>query len=134
MRSRLLAAMSYLGILCFVPLLRNKGDEFVYFPWYKHEAANRMPRDVPEAGHLHDKVVEMLKGIRTYHLFIRAGLLYPVQDKLPQIAVPTLATEDAQPHIPGAVKKETAAMPDMGYQPPEAIAAACAEIAAFLDA
>jgi uncharacterized membrane protein len=31
MRSRLMAVMSYLGILCFVPLLRNKDDEFVYF-------------------------------------------------------------------------------------------------------
>jgi len=30
-RSRLMAAMSYLGILCFVPLLRNRDDEFVYF-------------------------------------------------------------------------------------------------------
>jgi uncharacterized membrane protein len=31
MRSRLMAIMSYLGILCFVPLLRNKDDEFVNF-------------------------------------------------------------------------------------------------------
>jgi uncharacterized membrane protein len=26
-----MAAMSYMGILCFVPLLTNKTDEFVYF-------------------------------------------------------------------------------------------------------
>jgi uncharacterized membrane protein len=26
-----LAALSYLGILCFVPLLLNRGDEFVQF-------------------------------------------------------------------------------------------------------
>ncbi len=31
MRSRLMAIMSYIGILCFVPLLRNKDDEFVNF-------------------------------------------------------------------------------------------------------
>lgn len=31
MKSRLMAIMSYLGILCFVPLLRNKDDEFVHF-------------------------------------------------------------------------------------------------------
>ena len=30
-RPRLLAAMSYLGILCFVPLLFNRGDNFVAF-------------------------------------------------------------------------------------------------------
>lgn len=30
-RSQLMAAMSYLGILCFVPLLRNRDDEYVNF-------------------------------------------------------------------------------------------------------
>jgi len=30
-RSRMLAVMSYLGILCFIPLLRGTDDEFVYF-------------------------------------------------------------------------------------------------------
>ncbi len=30
-RSRLLAALSYLGILCFVPLLFSRGDRFVDF-------------------------------------------------------------------------------------------------------
>ncbi len=30
-RSRLLAVLSYLGILCFVPLLTNRDDEYVYF-------------------------------------------------------------------------------------------------------
>ncbi|MBF0373262.1 MAG: hypothetical protein HQL39_07555 [Alphaproteobacteria bacterium] len=30
-RSMLMAGMSYLGILCFVPLMMNKDDEFVHF-------------------------------------------------------------------------------------------------------
>ena len=30
-RSQLLAALSYLGILCFVPLIISRDDEFVYF-------------------------------------------------------------------------------------------------------
>jgi len=30
-RARMLAIMSYLGILCFVPLMRGRDDEFVYF-------------------------------------------------------------------------------------------------------
>lgn len=109
-------------------------DEFIFFPWYKRDAAHRLQRDVPDADHMHDKVVEMLKGIRTYHLFIRAGLEYPVTEKLPQITVPTLATEEVQPHVPGAIKKTNPGMPDMGYQPIEAIRANAAEIAAFLDA
>ncbi len=31
LRSRIMAALSYLGILCFVPLLRAQDDEFVQF-------------------------------------------------------------------------------------------------------
>ncbi|CAK0756006.1 Magnetosome protein MamF [Azospirillaceae bacterium] len=31
LRSRVFAAFSYLGILCFVPLLMNRNDEFVQF-------------------------------------------------------------------------------------------------------
>ncbi len=30
-RSRVMAAMSYLGILCFVPLLFSRDDDFVFF-------------------------------------------------------------------------------------------------------
>ena len=30
-RSRFMAVMSYLGILCLVPLILNRDDEFVYF-------------------------------------------------------------------------------------------------------
>ena len=30
-RSRLMAGLSYLGMLCFVPLLFNRGDQFVAF-------------------------------------------------------------------------------------------------------
>ena len=31
LRSRVMAALSYLGILCFVPLLFNRQDEYVQF-------------------------------------------------------------------------------------------------------
>ena len=108
-------------------------DEFMYFPWYKRDAENRMMRDMPTADHLHDKVIELLKGITTYHLFIGAGLRYPAAEKMPQITVPTLATEESVGYIPGARTKITPAMPDFGYQPPAAIEAACIEIAEFLD-
>jgi uncharacterized membrane protein len=30
-RACMLAAMSYMGILCFVPLMMNRDDEFIYF-------------------------------------------------------------------------------------------------------
>lgn len=30
-KSRIMAMLSYMGILCFVPLIMNREDEFVYF-------------------------------------------------------------------------------------------------------
>ena len=30
-RSRLMAALSYMGVMCLVPLIMNRQDEFVYF-------------------------------------------------------------------------------------------------------
>ena len=108
-------------------------DEFCFFPWYELNAANRMGRTLPSADAIHDKTVEMLKAVRTYHIFIRAGLGYPGQQRLPGITVPTLANTDAAALIPGSQVKESRAIPDDSFETPADIAATCAEIAGFLD-
>jgi pimeloyl-ACP methyl ester carboxylesterase len=109
-------------------------DEFCFFPWYELNAANRMGRTLPNADAIHDKTVEMLKAARTYHIFIRAGLGYPGQQRLPGITVPTLANKEAAALIPGAKVKESRAIPDESFEQAADIAATCAEIAGFLDA
>ena len=108
-------------------------DEFCFFPWYELNAPNRTVRTLPSAEAMHDKTVEMLKAIRSYHIFIRAGLGYPGQQRLPGLTMPTLANKDAAALIPGARVKETRAIPDDSFETPEDVAATCAEIAAFLD-
>lgn len=108
-------------------------DEFCFFPWYELNGPNRMGRTLPSAEAMHDKTVEMLKAVRSYHIFIRAGLGYPGQQRLPGLTMPTLANKDAAALIPGARVKETRAIPDDSFETPEDVAATCAEIAGFLD-
>lgn len=108
-------------------------DEFCFFPWYELNGPNRMGRTLPSADAIHDKTVEMLKAVRTYHIFIRAGLSYPGQQRLPGITVPTLANKEAAALISGAKVKESRAIPDDSFEQPRDIAATCAEISGFLD-
>jgi pimeloyl-ACP methyl ester carboxylesterase len=90
-------------------------DTYVFWPWYKTDAAHRRSIGLPSAQALHDKVLEVLKAITTYHLSYRAAFGFDKQSRFPLIRVPTLAVcaaDDmlAQWHdefaalIPGAVK------------------------------
>ncbi len=109
-------------------------DEFSWFPWYKRTAQNSLNRTLLDASHLHFKVVEMLKGITTYHLFVRQGLRYPSAERVPMIAVPTLATDEVAKRVPGAVAKKHPPVIDCGMVTADDIRNNVAEIVAFLDA
>jgi pimeloyl-ACP methyl ester carboxylesterase len=65
-------------------------DAFLFWPWYKRDAAHRRDVGLPSADALHDKVVEVLKAARTYHLSYRAAIAYDKRARLPRVAVPTL--------------------------------------------
>ena len=109
-------------------------DEFSWFPWYKRTAQNSLNRTLLDASHLHHKVMEMLKGITTYHLFVRQGLSYPSAERVPMIAVPTLATEDVAKRIAGAVTKKHPPVIDCGMVTADDIRNNVAEINAVLGA
>ena len=47
-------------------------DVYLFWPWYKPDAAHARKIGLPSADDLHDKVVEVLKATRTYHLSYRA--------------------------------------------------------------
>jgi pimeloyl-ACP methyl ester carboxylesterase len=108
-------------------------DEYCFFPWYTRDAAHRSTRDIPNTDQMHDKVVEVLRGIRTYHLFLRAGLRYPGVERLGLVKCPVLTNADAAKLVPGARVKTHRAIPDATFEPEAAIAANTAEIVAFLD-
>jgi pimeloyl-ACP methyl ester carboxylesterase len=65
-------------------------DAYLFWPWYRREAGNRRPVGLPSAEDLHDKAVEVLKSVRTYHLSYRAAFRYRKETRLPLLTVPTL--------------------------------------------
>ncbi len=65
-------------------------DAYLFWPWYKQDAAHRRKGGLPDVQALHDKTVEVLKGARTFHLAYRASLAYRKQERLPLVRVPTL--------------------------------------------
>ncbi len=65
-------------------------DAYLFWPWYRRGAENRRGVGLPSADELHDKVVEVLKAARSYHLPYQAALAYDKEVRLPLVPVPTL--------------------------------------------
>jgi pimeloyl-ACP methyl ester carboxylesterase len=115
-------------------------DGYLFFPWYKHDAAHRRNIGLPAPDVLYDKVLEVLKAARTYHLSYRAALAYPKTEKMPQIRVPTLLacgrTDMLLKYLDSVAKlvpaARTAVTPGVGT--PEAVAETAAVFREFLDA
>jgi pimeloyl-ACP methyl ester carboxylesterase len=113
-------------------------DTYLFWPWYRREAANRRHLGLPGAHDLHDKVVEVLKAARTYPLPYRAAIAYDKVPRLPLVAVPTLLAcartdmfmayfEQAQALMPRAKPLLTE-----GVGSPAALAATAAQFEDFL--
>ena len=62
----------------------------MFWPWYRRDGAHRRATGLPSADELHDKVVEVIKAARTYHLSYRAAIGYDKEPRLPLVQVPTL--------------------------------------------
>lgn len=65
-------------------------DTYLFWPWYKRDKAHVRDVGLPPADVLHDKVVEVLKAARTYHLPYQSALAYDKKARLPLVTVPTL--------------------------------------------
>jgi pimeloyl-ACP methyl ester carboxylesterase len=65
-------------------------DAYLFWPWYRRGVANRRTLGLPSADELHDKVVEVLKAARSYHIPYRAAIGYDKAPRLPLVRVPTL--------------------------------------------
>lgn len=113
-------------------------DQYLWFPWFRKEAAARVPHDLPSPEYLHARFVEIAKALTTYHLSYRAAFRYAMRDHVPRLTVPTLVTyaeddlvapayAEAATLLPGA---ETALLP--GIRTPDAVAATAARFRAFL--
>lgn len=67
-------------------------DQFIYFPWFRKKKEFRVPLDLPEAQYLHDKFIEIMKSITTYHKSYRAAFRYSMADAVPKLSQPTMIT------------------------------------------
>lgn len=114
-------------------------DSFAYWPWYATDAAHRRQTGLPSAEALHEKVVEVLKALTTYHKSYRAAFLHDKRARLPLVRVPTLAAcartdmlarmfEEVCSLSPGAERAWTP-----GIATPEALAETVAIFSRFLD-
>ncbi len=65
-------------------------DVYLFWPWYRRGAEHRRNVGLPHADELHDKTVEVLKAVRTYHIAYRAAIGYDKAPRLPLVRVPTL--------------------------------------------
>jgi pimeloyl-ACP methyl ester carboxylesterase len=114
-------------------------DAYLFWPWYRRDAAHRRPLGLPSAEELHDKVVEVLKAARSYHLSYNAAIGYDKTPRLPLVTVPTLLAcargdmlfeyfDQVAALMPRARKLAT-----QGFSNPAAFAETLAAFEAFLD-
>lgn len=93
-------------------------DTYMFWPWYRTDAAHRRGLGLPSPKALHDKVMDVLKAIETYHLSYRAAFRFDKRRHFPLIRVPTMAAcaendmlarwhDEFAGLIPGAVKVVT---------------------------
>jgi len=112
---------------------------YLFWPWYRRDAAHRRNLGLPPADELHDKVVEVLKAARTYPIAYRAAIGYDKVPRLPLVAVPTLLAcavsdmfmeyfEQVRQLMPSATAVVT-----QGGASPQALAATLRQFELFLD-
>lgn len=66
-------------------------DQALHYPWFQRDPEHRlMTRAVPGADEMHERVVELLKSIGSYHKSYRAAFAYRASERLPLLARPAL--------------------------------------------
>jgi pimeloyl-ACP methyl ester carboxylesterase len=114
-------------------------DGYLFWPWYRRDAANRRDIGLPSPDALHDKFVEVVKAARTYHLSYRAAIGYRKETRLPLVAVPTLLACARNDMLLRYMDGVAALMPKAtrtitpGIATPDDLAETVARMVAFLD-
>jgi pimeloyl-ACP methyl ester carboxylesterase len=102
-------------------------DKYLFWPYYNRTAEGRLPNGLPEAGTLHDMVVEVMKAARSYHQSYRAAFRHPKRGRLPLLRLPVLSvcspsdmlyalTQDVAALVPGARTAELPRWEDPAFE------------------
>lgn len=71
-------------------------DQALHFPHFMRDPEHRlMTRAVPDAAALHGSVLEVLKGLTSYHKAYRAAFAYRTTERLPLVKAPSLLLQAA---------------------------------------
>jgi pimeloyl-ACP methyl ester carboxylesterase len=70
-------------------------DTYLFWPWYKTDAEHARGVGLPPIEELHDKVVEVIKSMDTFHKLYRAAFLHDKATRLPLIGAPALVAVGA---------------------------------------
>jgi pimeloyl-ACP methyl ester carboxylesterase len=87
-------------------------DQAWFFPYFKRDAAHLRGLDAPSADVLHMITLEVLKGLRTYHLAYRAAFSHDDAGRLPLVKQRTLAMADSSDPLKAGVDRAAALLPD----------------------
>jgi pimeloyl-ACP methyl ester carboxylesterase len=115
-------------------------DAYLFWPWYKRDAAQVRDVGLPSADSLHDKFVEVAKAARTYHLSYRAAIAYDKAKRLPLLTTPTLLSCAETDMLIGYFESVAALLPKArraitpGFRTREAAERSMAMMIEFLDA
>lgn len=91
-------------------------DGHIFWPPSERNAEHLRGTGLPSADVLHDQVIDALKSVRAGHVAYRAAVLYPSDERLPLVSIPTLVTcaagdtpfqyfDGAAKLVPGCTKK-----------------------------
>ena len=114
-------------------------DVYLFWPWYKRSAEHARKVGLPNAEELHDKVVEVLKAARTYHIAYQAAIAYEKEPILSTITVRMLvacARTDMFLEYFDAVRAlvpQAESLVTPGTSTPEALEATVEMFSSFLD-
>lgn len=90
-------------------------DQALHFPHFLRDPGHRlMTRAVPDAAELHDRTIEVLKSLSSYHKAYRAAFRYAAGTRLPLVAMPAafLSPADDLPNLRARAEGYAASMPD----------------------
>ncbi len=119
-------------------------DSFFFFPPYRQDAEHFIGTSLPDAQHLHGYALEVFKGIAASHISYRMAVLYPSEQRLPNIARPTLCTcapkdgpfgdlEYVAKLIPGAIARAHPQQVKMGAATDAELARLASMLTSWLD-
>jgi len=88
-------------------------DQVIHFPYFRRTPDFRRPDEtMPSPEALHTVVVEVLKGLTTYHKGYRAAFRHPDRERLPLLTVRTMCAASEDDPLKTGVDEAASLVPD----------------------